>query len=117
MSNILNSPLSNSKRNKISTKPDLPFYETPTTGKLTSSQIIKEAREKLVDQPQQSSSTAAAAKLSPSNQNATNNLPQAAYNLRTLQTNRPFTPRDDKRSLFGTKSIRPINDRPPSAFE
>jgi hypothetical protein len=31
MSNILNSPLSNSKRNKISTKLDLPFYETPTT--------------------------------------------------------------------------------------
>ena len=109
MSNF-NSSITNSKR-KISNKP---FYETQTD-KPTSSQIIKEAREKLNDPQQQASS---ASRLSPSHSlsNSNSSLPQSGY-LRSLQTNRPFTPRDDKRSLFGTKSVRPVNERPPSAIE
>ena len=115
MSNF-NSPVSSAKR-KSNNKA---FYETQTD-KPTSSQIIKEAREKLNDPSlQQSSSLASnsATRLSPSHSlsNSNNNLPQTGH-LRTLPTNRPFTPRDDKRSLFGTKSVRPVNERPPSAFE
>lgn len=119
MSNF-NSPVTSAKR-KSNNKA---FYETQTD-KPTSSQIIKEAREKLNDpllQQQQSSSSSlasnSATRLSPSHSlsNSNSNLPQAGY-LRTLPTNRPFTPRDDKRSLFGTKSVRPVNERPPSAFE
>jgi hypothetical protein len=119
MSNF-NSPVTSAKR-KSNNKP---FYETQTD-KPTSSQIIKEAREKLNDpllQQQQSSPSSLASnsttRLSPSHSlsNSNSNLAQAGY-LRTLPTNRPFTPRDDKRSLFGTKSVRPVNERPPSAFE
>ena len=118
MSNF-NSPVTSAKRKSNNNKP---FYETQTD-KPTSSQIIKEAREKLNDPLlQQSSSIASnsssAVRLSPSQSlsNSNNNLPQSGY-LRTFPTNRPFTPRDDKRSLFGTKSVRPVNERPPSAYE
>lgn len=41
---------------------------------------------------------------------------EARTSLRSLKTNRPYTPRDEHRSLFGTKSNRNPESRPPSAF-
>lgn len=79
---------------------NLPFYE-PVSPLPTSSQIIKEAREKLHETKR------------------ANNVvcPQEANALmRTINSTRPFTPREEKRTLFGPKSTRPINERPPSSF-
>jgi hypothetical protein len=88
MSNILNRSLNSPS---IKRKNELPFYEAPS-GITTPSQIIKETKEKLLDSSQQNGK------------------------IRSLQTNRPFTPKEDTRTLFGSKSIRPINERPPSAI-
>ncbi|XP_071819134.1 armadillo repeat-containing protein 2-like isoform X2 [Apostichopus japonicus] len=41
---------------------------------------------------------------------------EARTSLRTLRTNRPFTPKEDKRTLFSGTSTRSSHDRPPSAF-
>ncbi|XP_041950465.1 armadillo repeat-containing protein 2 [Alosa sapidissima] len=41
---------------------------------------------------------------------------EARQSLRTLRTQRPFTPRDEHRQLFGEGSSRPRDGRPPSAF-
>ncbi|XP_078699487.1 armadillo repeat-containing protein 2-like [Branchiostoma floridae x Branchiostoma belcheri] len=41
---------------------------------------------------------------------------EARQSVRTLRTNRPFTPREGERRLFGTDSGRPKEARPPSAF-
>ncbi|XP_064628515.1 armadillo repeat-containing protein 2-like isoform X2 [Lineus longissimus] len=43
-------------------------------------------------------------------------ISEARSSLRSLRTNRPFTPRDENRSLFGTTSTRNPETRPPSAF-
>lgn len=37
-------------------------------------------------------------------------------NPRSLPTKRPFTPRDERRSLFPTTTCRNPDNRPPSAF-
>ncbi len=83
-----------------SSKSDLPFYEPPPTVVRTPSQIIREAKEKI------------------DSQNKKNNgyIPDSPGLIRTLNSNRPFTPREEKRSLFGPKSNRPVNERPPSSF-
>lgn len=41
---------------------------------------------------------------------------EARSTLRTLRTQRPFTPRDERRKLFGSTSSRTPENRPPSAF-
>ncbi|KAM5165188.1 armadillo repeat-containing protein 2 [Mantella aurantiaca] len=41
---------------------------------------------------------------------------EARNSLRTLRTQRPFTPREDQRKLFGPLSARTPDNRPPSAF-
>ncbi|XP_030626701.1 armadillo repeat-containing protein 2 [Chanos chanos] len=41
---------------------------------------------------------------------------EARRSLRTLRTQRPFTPREEHRQLFGETSSRPRDGRPPSAF-
>ncbi|KAE8602744.1 hypothetical protein XENTR_v10014105 [Xenopus tropicalis] len=41
---------------------------------------------------------------------------EARNSLRTLRTQRPFTPREDQRKLFGPTSSRTSDNRPPSAF-
>ncbi len=114
----------NSIAKKPANKTDLPFYEQPM-GVVTASQIIKEAREKLHDTKQRHKVK----------HNSSNNLLIGASNfsqqpqqqqqqqqdtqvnlIRTLSANRPFTPREEKRTLFGPKSTRPISERPPSSF-
>ena len=89
----------NNNNNKKGTKLDIPFYE-PASTLPTSSQIIKEAREKLHE----------------TKKNTKLVYPQEGGLIRTINSTRPFTPRDDKRSLFGPKSTRPVNERPPSSF-
>jgi hypothetical protein len=92
-----NSP--SSGRRRTLSKSDLPFYETPM-GVATSSQIIKEAKEKLHD----------------AKKNNLKFVQDASGMARTLNATRPFTPREEKRTLFGPKSTRAINERPPSSF-
>uniref|UniRef100_A0A8C4W9V8 Uncharacterized protein n=1 Tax=Gopherus evgoodei TaxID=1825980 RepID=A0A8C4W9V8_9SAUR len=41
---------------------------------------------------------------------------EARNALRTLRTQRPFTPREDQRKLFGSASSRTLENRPPSTF-
>ncbi|XP_061479538.1 armadillo repeat-containing protein 2 isoform X2 [Rhineura floridana] len=41
---------------------------------------------------------------------------EARTALRTLRTQRPFTPREEQRKLFGSASSRTPENRPPSAF-
>ncbi|OCT80393.1 armadillo repeat-containing protein 2 [Xenopus laevis] len=41
---------------------------------------------------------------------------EARNSLRTLRTQRPFTPREDQRKLFGPSSSRTSDNRPPSSF-
>ncbi|KAF7254237.1 Armadillo repeat-containing protein 2 [Varanus komodoensis] len=41
---------------------------------------------------------------------------EARNALRTLRTQRPFTPREEQRKLFGSASSRTPENRPPSAF-
>lgn len=99
--NNLNSHGMKTTGSKKSARLDIPFYE-PASQLPTSSQIIKEAREKLHE-----------TKLS----KKPAGYPQEASGLiRTLNSTRPFTPREEKRSLFGPKSTRPIHERPPSSF-
>ncbi|XP_043921248.1 armadillo repeat-containing protein 2 isoform X2 [Protopterus annectens] len=43
-------------------------------------------------------------------------ISEARHSLRILKTQRPFTPREDQRKLFGTSSSRTPENRPPSAF-
>ena len=114
----------NSIAKKPANKPDVPFYEQPF-GVLTASQIIKEAREKLHDTKHRynngKSRTNSSSNLIGSSTGSTGNAAvgqqDAQVNLiRTLSSNRPFTPREEKRTLFGPKSTRPVNERPPSSF-
>jgi hypothetical protein len=87
-------------------KGDLPFYVTPS-GVTTSSQIIKETKEKLNDVTTTKKVVPKPTALPTANPNS----------IRTLQTNRPFTPRDtSKRSLFGKNSVRALNERPASTY-
>uniref|UniRef100_A0A8C5QXW5 Armadillo repeat containing 2 n=1 Tax=Leptobrachium leishanense TaxID=445787 RepID=A0A8C5QXW5_9ANUR len=41
---------------------------------------------------------------------------EARHALRSLKTQRPFTPREDQRKLFGAASSRTADSRPPSSF-
>ncbi|KAL4233349.1 Armadillo repeat-containing protein 2 [Mactra antiquata] len=41
---------------------------------------------------------------------------EARSSLKDLKTKRPFTPRDDKRTLFGPRTVNASDNRPPSAF-
>ncbi|XP_041044509.1 armadillo repeat-containing protein 2 isoform X3 [Carcharodon carcharias] len=43
-------------------------------------------------------------------------ISEARSSLRILKTQRPFTPKDDQRKLFGSTSSRTPENRPPSAF-
>ncbi|XP_059797432.1 armadillo repeat-containing protein 2 isoform X1 [Balaenoptera ricei] len=43
-------------------------------------------------------------------------ISEARNALRTLRTQRPFTPREDQRKLFGRASSRTPENRPPSSF-
>ncbi|KAJ8397633.1 hypothetical protein AAFF_G00436320 [Aldrovandia affinis] len=43
-------------------------------------------------------------------------ISEARRSLRTVNTQRPFTPRDDQRKLFGQASSRSSEGRPPSTF-
>ncbi|XP_045150536.1 armadillo repeat-containing protein 2 [Echinops telfairi] len=43
-------------------------------------------------------------------------ISEARNALRTVRTQRPFTPRDDQRKLFGPASSRTPENRPPSSF-
>ena len=80
--------------------------------KRTPSQIIREARERCEQQQQQSLSPA-------SKRNFASNEPTSAttnFTLRTLNSQRPFTPREETRNLFGPNTIRANHERPPSQF-
>lgn len=68
------------------TKGDRPFYQPPENIP-TSTEIINDARQSINTRP-----------------------------LREVITKRPFTPREDRRSLFGPASTRNPETRPPSAF-
>lgn len=96
-----NSPNPGGDRRRKLSKSELPFYETPA-GVATSSQIIKEAKEKLYDAKKNNNLSFAQ---------------ESATLTRTLNATRPFTPREEKRTLFGPKSTRPVNERPPSSFK
>lgn len=41
---------------------------------------------------------------------------EARSSLKELKTKRPFTPRDDRRTLFGQRPLNSSDNRPPSAF-
>lgn len=41
---------------------------------------------------------------------------EARNTLRILRTQRPFTPKEEQRKLFGSASSRTPENRPPSAF-
>jgi hypothetical protein len=99
---------------------------TPTTP----SQIIKEAREKLHESKRNNTSSGSLHRTS-SFQHSKNSELSSSSSLvgngggggggsaglvRTLNSTRPFTPRDEKRSLFGPKSTRHINERPSSSY-
>ncbi|XP_056674623.1 armadillo repeat-containing protein 2 isoform X3 [Monodelphis domestica] len=43
-------------------------------------------------------------------------ISEARNALRTVRTQRPFTPREDQRKLFGPASSRTADNRPPSSF-
>ncbi|KAF6364055.1 armadillo repeat containing 2 [Rhinolophus ferrumequinum] len=43
-------------------------------------------------------------------------ISEARNALRTIRTQRPFTPREDQRKLFGPASSRTPENRPPSSF-
>ncbi|XP_051880748.1 armadillo repeat-containing protein 2 [Pristis pectinata] len=43
-------------------------------------------------------------------------ISEARSSLRILKTQRPFTPKDDQRKLFGSTSSRAHGNRPPSSF-
>uniref|UniRef100_H3BBP4 Armadillo repeat containing 2 n=1 Tax=Latimeria chalumnae TaxID=7897 RepID=H3BBP4_LATCH len=43
-------------------------------------------------------------------------IKEARSSLRALKTQRPFTPREDQRKLFGPTSSRTPENRPPSSF-
>uniref|UniRef100_A0A8I6A0V3 Armadillo repeat containing 2 n=1 Tax=Rattus norvegicus TaxID=10116 RepID=A0A8I6A0V3_RAT len=43
-------------------------------------------------------------------------ISEARNALRTVRTQRPFTPREDQRKLFGPASSRTPENRPPSSF-
>ena len=43
-------------------------------------------------------------------------ISEARNALRTVRTQRPFTPREDLRKLFGPASSRTPENRPPSSF-
>ncbi|XP_069743629.1 armadillo repeat-containing protein 2 isoform X2 [Narcine bancroftii] len=43
-------------------------------------------------------------------------ISEARSSLRILKTQRPFTPKDDQRKLFGSASSRTYENRPPSSF-
>ncbi|XP_057596070.1 armadillo repeat-containing protein 2 [Hippopotamus amphibius kiboko] len=43
-------------------------------------------------------------------------ISEARNSLRTVRTQRPFTPREDQRKLFGPASSRTPENRPPSSF-
>jgi hypothetical protein len=93
-----NSPKNGLEKRRMN-KNDLAFYESPS-GLPTPSQIIKEAKEKLRD-----------AKV-----NSIAHISESSNLVRTLSSTRPFTPREEKRVLFGPKSTRPVSERPPSSF-
>uniref|UniRef100_A0A5F8H2P7 Uncharacterized protein n=1 Tax=Monodelphis domestica TaxID=13616 RepID=A0A5F8H2P7_MONDO len=44
-------------------------------------------------------------------------ISEARNALRTVRTQRPFTPREDQRKLFGQASPRTADNRPPSSFK
>ncbi|XP_045197949.2 armadillo repeat-containing protein 2-like isoform X2 [Mercenaria mercenaria] len=41
---------------------------------------------------------------------------EARSSLKELKTKRPFTPRDERRTLFGSRPVNTSDNRPPSAF-
>ena len=41
---------------------------------------------------------------------------EARSSLKELKTKRPYTPREDKRTLFGPRPLNSSDNRPPSAF-
>lgn len=43
-------------------------------------------------------------------------ISEARNSLRTVRTQRPFTPQEDQRKLFGPASSRTPENRPPSSF-
>ena len=43
-------------------------------------------------------------------------ISEARNALRTVRTQRPYTPREDQRTLFGPASSRTPENRPPSSF-
>ena len=45
-----------------------------------------------------------------------NIVAEARSSVRSLDTKRPFTPIESKRTLFGSGSSKPVEGRPPSAF-
>lgn len=47
---------------------------------------------------------------------ATKIINDARSSLKELKTKRPFTPRDDRRTLFGPRPVNSSDSRPPSAF-
>ncbi|NXQ57790.1 ARMC2 protein, partial [Anthoscopus minutus] len=67
-----------------------PFYWLSAAKPKTSSEIVNEARDALENEVRDA--------------------------LRTVKTQRPFTPTDEQRKLFGSQSSRCPQNRPPSVF-
>lgn len=72
----------------------------------TPAQIIREAKEKLNNSSKHQQQQPIAITQTDTNMSG----------MRTLSAQRPFTPREEKRALFGPKSNRLVNERPPSSF-
>ena len=86
--------------------PSAPFYTLPP--RKTSAQIIREARHDMSIKGLSSNGGTPALPVSPSSVGPRNSV-------KTVQTNRPFTPRAKERILFGT-SATVRGERPPSSF-
>ena len=112
---------------KISSNSSTPF--TSNFALATPSQIIKEAREKLHESKRNNTSSGNLHRTSSFQHSKNTELSStssligngtggggSAGLVRTLNSTRPFTPRDEKRSLFGPNSTRHINERPSSSY-
>ncbi|KAF0289180.1 Armadillo repeat-containing protein 2 [Amphibalanus amphitrite] len=88
MTELMSGQASAGRHGGLPANGDLPFYALPRAKK-TSAEIIHEARAALGD---------------------------GRAVVRTVDTSRPFTPRDRQRTLFGTAQTSPTSGRPTSAF-
>ncbi|XP_043215184.1 armadillo repeat-containing protein 2-like isoform X3 [Amphibalanus amphitrite] len=90
MTELMSGQASAGRHGGLPANGDLPFYALPRAKK-TSAEIIHEAQARAA-------------------------LGDGRAVVRTVDTSRPFTPRDRQRTLFGTAQTSPTSGRPTSAF-